>query len=126
MFSPDGKKILYYVDKGDRKDQIWVMNADGSGAIMLTGNIGHNFFPCWSADGKKIIFTSIREGDQRGLYLMNADGTNVTRWGTSNGFMARFSPDGKRVAYVVGEFPKSGIYIANADGSNVKKLTNDE
>ncbi len=70
IWSPDGKKIVYYVEKGDNKDQIWTMNADGSDQKLLTNNIGHNFYPSWSADGKQIIFCSNRDGEAQVIYSM--------------------------------------------------------
>ena len=130
MFSPDGKRIVYYSEKGDRHDQIWTMNADGSNQTLLTGGIGHNIFPAFSHDGKKIIFSSSnREGgntsyvDGSYVYVMNADGSNLTKLGNIKSFFARFSPNGKKIAYISGGFPKTDIYIANADGSGAVKLT---
>lgn len=130
-WSPDGKRIVYYSEKGDRKDQIWVMNADGSNQTLLTNNIGHNIFPAFSPDGKRIIFSSSnRETKPDGsfvegsfVYVMNADGSNLTKVGNVNGFFARFSPDGKKIAYIAGKFPETAVYIANADGSNQTNLT---
>jgi Tol biopolymer transport system component len=58
-WSPDGKLIAYdaFVDPG-RKQQIFVMKADGSGARQLTADnrwsCGH---PSWSPDGKQIAFS---------------------------------------------------------------------
>ena len=126
VFSHDGKKIVYYAEKGDRKDQIWVMNADGSDQTLLTGGIGHNIFPAFSNDGKRIIFASSgREAGVDGsfIYTMNADGSNLTKIGSTPSYFARYSPDGKRIAYVAGKFPESAIYIANADGSGAVRVT---
>ena len=123
VWSPDGKKIVYYLEKGDNKDQIWVMNADGSNQTLLTNNIGHNFYPSWSANGKRIIFTSTRDGEEQGLYSMNADGSDVKRIKDVPSFFARYSPDGKKIAYIAGRFPQTSIMVANADGTNAKKVS---
>lgn len=131
QWSPDGKRIVYYTEIGNGKDQVWVMNSDGSNKTLLTANVGHNIFPGWSPDGKKIIFSSSkRDADSSGsyvdgsfLYTMNADGSALAKLGNIKSFFARFSPDGKKIAYVSGKFPDTAIYIANADGSGAMKVT---
>ena len=124
QFSHDGKRIVYYAEKGDTKDQVWVMNADGSNKTLLTADIGHNIFPGWSPDGK-VIFSSSKRDAAEGtfLYTVNADGSGLQKLGNIGSYFARFSPDGKKIAYVTGKFPETAIYIANADGSGAMKIT---
>ena len=107
------------------------MNADGSRPLLLTANIGHNIFPGWSADGKHIIFSSSKRETDTGdsyvdgsyLYLSSPDGSGLTKLGNIKSFFVRFSPDGKKIAYISGKFPQTAIYVANADGSNQVKIT---
>ncbi len=124
MWSPDRKRIVYYAEKGDQKDQIWTIKADGTNQARLTGGIGHNTFPSFSPDGKLIIFNSTRDGGQA-IYTMNsADGSNLKRFADVKSFFARYSPNGKKIAFIVGGFPKNDVYIAKSDGSNQIKITN--
>lgn len=55
-WSPDGKLIAYYLEKGGHQDQIYVMKPDGSGAKNLTKDTLNNYFPGW-IDNNKIIYS---------------------------------------------------------------------
>ena len=131
QISPNGKSIVFYAEKGDQRDQIWTIRTDGSNATLLTGNIGHNVFPGWSPDGRRIIFSSSKREqkpdgtfvDGTYVYVMNADGSGIAKLGGIKSFFARFSPNGKKIAYIVGGFPSTSIYIANPDGSGALKVT---
>lgn len=57
-WSPDSSKIAY-----SRSNQIWRINADGTGATQLTSSTGANTQPHWSGDGSMIVFTSTRDGN---------------------------------------------------------------
>jgi TolB protein len=117
QWSPAGNTIAYYVEKGDQHDQIWTMNADGSGQKLLTNNVGHNYYPSWSPDGKLLIFTSNRD-TATSLYVMNAsDGSDLRRL-PINGSNARYSPDGTRLAAIVGGRTDSKIVVSDASGGN--------
>ncbi len=63
--SPDGQKVLFARRStllGN--SQLWVMNADGSGAKQLTTTSGDSSNPRWSRDGTQIAFQSTRPGSK--------------------------------------------------------------
>jgi imidazolonepropionase-like amidohydrolase/Tol biopolymer transport system component len=77
-FSPDGRLIAYTSDRGGG-DNIWVMNADGSGARQIT----HESFrllnaPTWSRDGQYIAarkhFTTRRSLGTGEIWLYHVSG----------------------------------------------------
>jgi Tol biopolymer transport system component len=55
-------------------EEIYVMNANGSGLTRLTNNMAVDGAPAFSPDGSKIAFTSDRDGNYE-IYVMNADGS---------------------------------------------------
>ncbi|HEY7573644.1 MAG TPA: hypothetical protein VIB08_00605, partial [Thermoanaerobaculia bacterium] len=55
-FSPDGKSLAFYSNRGGRYD-LWSMHIDGSGLGALTKNaVDGPWFPFWSPDGSRIAF----------------------------------------------------------------------
>jgi TolB protein len=78
-WSPNGKRIAFQSNR-DGDDDIWVMNADGSGLAQLTKNSIRDAKPSWSPDGKRIAFHRDVEylGEVHGeLFTMNVDGSDV-------------------------------------------------
>jgi dipeptidyl aminopeptidase/acylaminoacyl peptidase len=76
--SPDGKLIAYvgYDDKyqGYQVRKLYVMNRDGSGAKLLSGELDRDAFsPRWAADGSGVYFLSPDEGNT-GLGFITLDG----------------------------------------------------
>jgi Tol biopolymer transport system component len=130
QWSPDGKRIAFMADEcaGDHcqgiKQVIWVMNADGSGQLMLTPRGG---IPSWSPDGRKLAFI----GYYGHLYAINADGSGAEVKVSDQ--LSQYedyppspswSPDGAFIAigaYAAGG--ERGIYIIHPDGTGMMNLT---
>ena len=127
-------KILFHGGESEDKNQIYVMDPDGSHVQQLTGKppetISYNAFAAWSPDRQKIAFMSGRDGDMD-IYVMTADGSDVQRLTRYRGFDGNpaWSPDGHQITFVrdmdppvTGPVhPPSGnqsIYVMDSDGSN--------
>ncbi len=68
-YSPDGAQITFVSDRNGSKN-VWIANADGSKAKVLTKSERINYAsPIWSADGQYVIAS--RSGQ---LWLYNKDG----------------------------------------------------
>lgn len=83
-WSPDGTKIAFAAYPGypdfSAKEQIYVMNADGSGKTKLTQETTANCSrPAWSPDGSRIAFQKDYPGfsNTTEIWIMNADGSGA-------------------------------------------------
>ena len=68
-FSPDGRKIAFAriitLDYPNTKQDLWIINSDGSAPLRLTDSPGCARGPIWSPDGRMIAFNFEPAGDQR-------------------------------------------------------------
>jgi len=156
-FSPDGSKVVFYsgraLDGSDAANttlNIWLMNADGSGATPLTrvtaGGAG-SVTPAFSPDGSKIVFSSRRAldgsdarntNDTDNIWTINRDGTaaapltRLTAFLVGGGFPS-WSPDGSKISFYSSraldgsdaQTPNGtyNLWTVQADGSSPTPLT---
>jgi hypothetical protein len=131
-WSPDGTKIAF-MSYRDGQDDIYVMNADGTGQSKLTNDTGVNFDPDWSPDGTKIAFGSYRDQPpsqprKAQIYTIDPSGGNLTPLtsaldNVSFYYQLDWSPDATKIVftntiYDQGEPIGYDVVVMNADGSN--------
>ena len=140
-WSPDGQKILWTAhDDGDAplvrpSQDIYVMNADGSGRVNLTDNSPvEERGPAWSPDGTRIVYMC-RVGDPATptsttptfeICVMNSDGSDSRRLthNTLPDGTPTWSPDGTRILFNRAvPPPNQQLHIMNADGSEQTQVT---
>jgi hypothetical protein len=133
-WSPDGERIAFeradlsLNEDEDPDEELYVMNADGTGETRITNNAAGDRSPAWTHDGTRIAFVSDRDGTSD-IYLMDPDGSNATRLTNSSQveFELVYSPDGSKLAFaaVTSNFTNdANVYVMNADGTGLTQLTN--
>lgn len=136
--SPDGTKIAYIAYDDANNQQVFVINADGTGETKLTGGANKKWGIAWGPD--KIAYVSFGEDGLEKIFVMNPDGTDNkrlipdnTRQGSSSEdkppvwAAPSWSPDGKSLAYTApDEVQRQKMYIINSDGTGKRQVLNDD
>ncbi|MEN6544932.1 MAG: hypothetical protein ABFE07_02730 [Armatimonadia bacterium] len=105
-------------------DQLYVVNADGSGLRRIGTPGRHERCGVWSPDGQRIAALIGERGAERSmLAVMDADGANAqyVRGALTDGTHPAWSPDGKRLA-----FTRHALQTCNPDGSDLQALVRGE
>ena len=116
-FSPDGKRIAFESDRAGFMD-VWLANADGSGAFALTNFNGPvTGSPAWSPDGRQIAFDSRASGEPQ-VYTIRAEkGAQPKRITTGNGnFLPAWSADGHFLYFVSNRTGDATVWRVPAEG----------
>ncbi|MCA0154536.1 TolB family protein [Winogradskyella vincentii] len=132
--SPDGEIIVFMSDRDSLSRNIYLMNKDGSNIRQLTKNKYYEESPSWSNDGQKILFTrQLRDSTDTShaangeIHITDVNGENVTRLTNKIGYDsgAKFSPNGKKIAFYGMNDKYWDLFIINSDGTSLQNLTND-
>jgi Tol biopolymer transport system component len=103
----------------DNFDDVWTIDADGTGLTRLTDRPGPDFDPSWSPDGKQIAYRSERSGEPE-IWVMDADGTGQRR--LTEGLSPAWSPDGSLIAFS----GRAGLSVIRPDGTGLRVLPHTE
>lgn len=97
--SPDGKRMVY-ITVIERREQLFIMNVDGTGSVQLTHDDADHEDPAWSPDGKTIAFAYVKDKLEI-ISLLNADGSGMQHLTPQNvrAIHPNWSPDGSKLAY---------------------------
>lgn len=113
-WSADGQRIVFSRGVNDQAE-IYSMAADGSDLRRLTHSRANDLDPSYSPNGRKIIFES-----NAGIVVMKSNGSDQRVLVRGAGSHPTYSPDGKRIAYLVGRTAKHApsIWVMRPNGSH--------
>jgi Tol biopolymer transport system component/DNA-binding winged helix-turn-helix (wHTH) protein len=102
QYSADGSRIAFTSSRADEREEVWLANADGSGATRLTRGPGRTQgSPRWSRDGLSIAFDSQAANGRWDIWTIGIDGSGlrqITR-DPADENMPSWSHDGQFVYY---------------------------
>ena len=123
--SPDGRYVAYvHSDAGQQSLWLRQVSAANDTQIIPPARVGY-WGVVFTPDGNSLYY-SIKARGQGGVFRIPVlGGTPVRVLSDEIDSEISFAPDGKRFAYLRGDYPtrgESGLFIANADGSGVRQL----
>ena len=133
MDVPASGVIAFYSDR-DGNPEIYTMNADGSGLMRLTNDLGFDDSPAISPDGRQIVFLTARHDPQPRfpnlkyeIYTMDINGSNLKRLTNNEAGEDHpsWSPNGNKILFDA-DYDEDGffeIYSMDQDGTNLTRLT---
>jgi len=124
-WSPDGKQLAVTLTR-DGGSQLFLINADGSGAPRrLTQSSAIDTEANFSPDGQSILFTSDRGGGPQ-IYRIPASGGNAQRVTFEGNYNVspRHSPDGKSFTFIQRNGGRFNVAVQDFATRQVQVLTN--
>jgi Tol biopolymer transport system component len=126
--NPYSDKILFTSSRSG-KDQLYMMNSDGSEITQITnGEYGHSFGR-WSPNADRIVCNTEEGYTTIGMPIavFNSDGSN--RIVLNPGSQMAWNPNGQSIVYIYNPSNEIGsnseyIYTIDPDGGNLNKITN--
>lgn len=144
-WSSDGKKLTFQSKRDGRGcDQIYTMNADGTGTKMISNGEGRTTCSYFFNKNKNILYGSTHLGAKEcppnpdfskgyvwaiyptyDIFSSTADGKNIKQLTNSPGYDAEatVSTDGKKVIFTSMRDGDLDLYVMDTKGKNVKRLT---
>ncbi|MFI5166475.1 MAG: protein kinase [Thermoanaerobaculales bacterium] len=114
LWSPDGERIVWASSRSGAYDLYWKAASGAGKDELLLRSTTSKSPDDWSLDGKFIIYEDTDPKTKQDLWVLPVSGDHKPMpylQTESNELHARFSPDGKWVAYVSDESGRAEVYV---------------
>lgn len=95
VWSPDDQRLVYYFEKGDNMDQIYLTDLKGTFHRNLSSDTTHNFYPSWIDD-----HTILHTHQSRQLALMDDEGKHRRVLQGIDSYFGRYNAANGKIAYL--------------------------
>ena len=123
VWTADGKRVVFAANKATGSALLSAA-ADGSDMKeLMKTNTGHRHVDSMSADGQFLAFEDIREGTGSDIWILPMNGDRKPRAFLQTKFSesgAKFSPDGRWIAYTADDSGRSEVYVRPYPGPGDK------
>ena len=135
-WAPNGKQILFSSDRDGIFD-LYLMDTESTNVRKVFESSKYRWNPTWSPDGKRIAYAQGDPGKAKlqfglrfvpyadlTLYIATPNGDSVEK--LTAGFQPSWSPDGREIAFVVGDLKHTPLGIVNVHTRTHKTLLSKE
>lgn len=124
-YTPDGSKLVYstFIDRVKTIVELNLEDLENAEPEIVSQNKEANMEPDISKDGKMMTYASF-DDNLKGTIRIYKDGneTALTK-GMPSSNVPKFSPDGKRIAFVVITESNVSLYVMDPDGNGKNKIS---
>jgi len=122
-WAPDGNRVAFSSDIEGSND-IFLVNADGTGLRRITDDPASDTDPDWMPDGK-LLFSSDRDGDEN-LFLLDLKSGDLRQLTFFEGGRAggpSAAPDGRRVVFSTNHVFSWQVYVLELANGAIERIT---
>ncbi len=123
VWGPEGQSIIFSSERNGQGG-LWRVPARGGRVLPLPGSGEGARLPALSADGSKLAYTrAMRDLNIWRLNLQGAAEPEPLIRSTRLDHLPRYSPDGRRIAFVSDRTGRMQVWLAASDGTGAIQLT---